>query len=182
MQALELLTTRSSMPRLIEPAPSSAQFELMQRAAGRAPDHMALMPYRFVVFEKDARHRLGDIYRAAAQQKGLSDDACLKASQLPLRAPMVIACLLDHQGFEKVPRDEQFASAACATLLMQQAAFAQNLGAIWRTGWFAEDELVLRELGGKSDDAVVGFLYVGTPAVPTPIKPDKAITEKFSNG
>ncbi|MGQ4275943.1 nitroreductase family protein [Pseudidiomarina sp. E22-M8] len=182
MQAIELLTTRSSMPRLIEPGPSPAQFELLQRAAARAPDHMALMPYRFVVYTGAARQRLGAIYRGAAEAKGLSEDACLQASQLPLRAPMVIACLMDYSTNEKVPRDEQFASAACATLLMQQAAFAQNLGAIWRTGWFAEDTQVLRELGGKSDDAIVGFLYVGTPAVPTPIKPEKAIAEKFSDG
>ncbi|MFC0444782.1 nitroreductase family protein [Pseudidiomarina halophila] len=182
MQAIELLTTRSSMPRLIEPGPNAAQFQLLQRAAARAPDHMALMPYRFVVYKADARQRLGAIFRRAAEAKGLSDEACLQASQLPLRAPMVIVCLLDYQPHDKVPRDEQFASAACATLLMQQASFAQNLGAIWRTGWFAEDPQVLREIGGKSDDAIVGFLYVGTPAVPTPIKPDKDVAEKFSDG
>lgn len=182
MQALELLTTRSSMPRLIEPGPSTEQFELLKKAAGRAPDHMALMPYRFVVFAGERRQRLGAIYQAAAQAKGLSDEACVQASQLPLRAPMVIACLLDYQAHEKVPRDEQFASAACATLLMQQAAFAQGLGAIWRTGWFAEDASVAAALGAKSEDAIVGFLYVGTPAVPTPIKPEKAIADKFSDG
>lgn len=182
MQALELLTTRSSMPRLIEPGPTAAQFELLQKAAGRAPDHMALMPYRFVVYSGDKRQRLGEIFQAAAVANGLSEEACVRASQLPLRAPMVIACLLDYQAHEKVPRDEQFASAACATLLMQQAAFAQGLGAIWRTGWFAEDASVLAALGAKSEDAVVGFLYVGTPAVPTPIKPEKAIADKFSDG
>ncbi|RUO60345.1 nitroreductase family protein [Pseudidiomarina insulisalsae] len=182
MQAIELLTTRSSMPRLIEPGPSAEQFELMQRAAGRAPDHKALMPYRFVVFQGEGRQRLGAIFRAAAEAKGLSEEACMKASQQPMRAPMVIACLMDYQPHEKVPRDEQFATTACATLLLQQAAFAQNLGAIWRTGWFAEDAAVLAALEAKSEDAIVGFLYVGTPAVPTPIKPDKAIADKFSDG
>lgn len=182
MQAIELLTTRSSMPRLIEPGPSPEQFEILQRAAGRAPDHVALMPYRFIVYTGAARQRLGAIYRSAAEAKGLSEEACVQASQLPLRAPMVIACLLDYKVHDKVPRDEQFASAACATLLMQQAAFAQNLGAIWRTGWFAEDKQVLDALGAKAGDAIAGFLYVGTPAVPTPIKPDKAIADKFSDG
>lgn len=182
MQALELLTTRSSMPRLIEPGPSPAQFEVMQKAAARAPDHMALMPYRFVVYQGEQRQRLGALFQAAAEAKGLSAEQCVQASQMPLRAPMVIVCLLDYQPHEKVPRDEQFASAACATLLLQQAAFAQGLGAIWRTGWFAEDASVQAALEAKSDDTIVGFLYVGTPTVPTPIKPEKAIADKFSDG
>ena len=182
MQALELLMTRSSMPRLIEPGPTAEQFAVMQKAAGRAPDHMALMPYRFVVFQGEQRQRLGSIFQAAAQAKGLSEEACIQASQMPLRAPMVIACLLDYQAHEKVPRDEQFASAACATLLLQQAAFAQGVGAIWRTGWFAEDASVQAALDAKSEDTIIGFLYVGTPAVPTPIKPEKAIADKFSDG
>ena len=52
MQALELLTTRSSMPRLQAPAPNSEQLNVMFRAAARAPDHVQLMPYRFIVFEQ----------------------------------------------------------------------------------------------------------------------------------
>ncbi|RUO73975.1 nitroreductase [Pseudidiomarina sediminum] len=182
MDAIQLLTTRSSMPRLVEPGPTAPQFELMQRAAGRAPDHAALMPYRFVVYQGDARARLGELFYQAAVNAGKTDEQCLQARQLPLRAPMVIACLMQYTPHDKVPRDEQFATTACATLLMQQAAFAQGLGAIWRTGWFAEDARVLAGLGGAEMDAVVGFLYVGTPAVPTPIKPEKAIAEKFSNG
>jgi nitroreductase len=182
MDAIELLTTRSSMPRLVAPGPTVEQFALMQQAATRAPDHMELMPYRFVTFAGAGLTRLAEIFVAAARARG--DDALQleRAAQLPLRAPMVIACLMDYQAHDKVPRDEQFASAACATLLLQQAAFAQGLGAIWRTGWFADDAGVLAALGGKREDAIVGFLYVGTPVVPTPIKPNKAIGNKFTDG
>lgn len=178
MNALQLLTTRSSMPRLIEPGPSAEQFELLLKAAGRAPDHMALMPYEFIVFSGDQRLQLGQVFQRAAERKGLADGPCAQASQLPLRAPLVIVIAMKYQKHEKVPRDEQFASAACAALLMQQAAFAQDLGAIWRTGWFAEDNGVKNELGLAATDAIVGFLYVGTPAVPTPIKPDKDIESR----
>lgn len=178
MQALELLTTRSSMPRLIEPGPSDAQFQLMLQAAARAPDHMALMPYHFIVFKDEQRQQLGEIFQRAAVAQGQAEAQCVQASQLPLRAPMVIAVAMKYQAHDKVPRDEQFASTACATLLLQQGAFAQGLGAIWRTGWLAESDFVKAELGLKNDDAIVGFLYVGTPAVPTPIKPNKELANK----
>lgn len=178
MNALELLTTRSSMPRLVEPGPSAEQFKVMLRAAARAPDHMALMPYEFIVMAGDERLKLGQIFQQAAQRKGLADGACAQANQLPLRAPLVIVVAMKYQQHDKVPRDEQFASAACSALLMEQAAFAQGLGAIWRTGWFAEDEGVKADLGLATEDAIVGFLYVGTPAVPTPIKPEKDIQSR----
>jgi len=179
MDAIELLTTRSSMPRLIEPGPSTAQVEVLFKAAARAPDHMALMPYQFLVFDGERRHQLGQILAQAAEAKGLDAAQITQASQLPLRAPLVIAIAMAYQAHDKVPRDEQFASAACTALLMQQAAVAQGLGAIWRTGWFAEDAGVKTALGLATEDAIVGFLYVGTPAVPTPIKPAKDISSKI---
>lgn len=178
MDAIELLTTRSSMPRLIEPGPSNEQFELLLKAAGRAPDHMALMPYEFIVFSENKRQQLGEIFSQAAQYKGHEAAQVTQASQLPLRAPMVIVVAMKYQANDKVPRDEQLSSAACAALLMQQAAFVQGLGAIWRTGWFAEDETVKAGLRLQPEDAIVGFLYVGTPAVPTPIKPNKDVMSK----
>ncbi|RUO41127.1 nitroreductase [Pseudidiomarina aestuarii] len=181
MQALELLLTRSSMPRLIEPGPSKQQLDLLLQAASRAPDHVALTPYQFAIFADSARQQLGEIFRQAAERRNKSAEEQLAASQLPLRAPTVIAVSMVYQPHDKVPRDEQFASAACATLLLQQAAFAQNLGAIWRTGWFAEDNWVKEQLGCGDDDAIVGFLYVGTPAVPTPIKPMKDIANNIKH-
>jgi nitroreductase len=59
-------------------------------------------------------------------------------------------------------------------MAMQQAAFAIGLGAVWRTGDFAFDANVNNALGLAADDQIVGFLYVGTPAVLAPTKPLKS--------
>jgi len=173
MQAIELLTTRSSMPRLVAPGPTHEQLQLMFQAACRAPDHMALMPYSFTLYQEQGRAKLGAVFASAAKARELNETQIAQAQELPLRAPAVIMVAMRAQQHDKVPRDEQLACAACATLLLQQAAFAQGLGAIWRTGWLAEDEVVKAQLGLAPADAIVGFLYVGTPAVATPIKPDK---------
>ena len=94
-----------------------------------------------------------------------------KRAKIPFRAPLIITACLRYQKHDKVPRDEQFATTACALMAMQQAAFAQGLGAIWRTGWPAQSDYVREQFKCSEDDEIVGFLYIGTPAVPTPIKP-----------
>lgn len=182
MDALELLTTRSSMPRLIEPAPTPEQLTLLRKAAIRVPDHMNLSPFRFIEFIGSDRQLLADIYQQAARLNDFSDERIEQAGQIPYRAPMIIATCLRYVANEKVPRHEQFATVACATMAMQQACFAMGLGAIWRTGWLAEDDYVREQLGCDTDDEIVGFLYIGTPAVPTPVKPEQEPTGFFING
>jgi nitroreductase len=182
MDALELLTTRSSMPRLIEPAPTPQQLQMIRKAAIRVPDHMNLSPFRFIEFLGRDRQLLADIYQQAARLNNFSNERVEQAGQIPFRAPMIIATCLRYVDNEKVPRHEQYATVACATMAMQQACFAMGLGAIWRTGWLAEDDYVREQLGCSVDDEVVGFLYVGTPAVPTPVKPEQQAEPFFING
>lgn len=182
MDAIELLTTRSSMPRLIEPGPSQQQMDIIRRAAVRSPDHMNLSPYRFIEFSGSQRQLLADICAQAAQLKGLSDERTEQARKAPFRAPTIIVSCLRHQPHDKVPWQEQLATVASATMAMQQASFAQNLGAIWRTGWLAEDDFVRQRLGCTEDDEIVAFLYIGTPAVPTPIKPPQDAAPYFQQG
>ena len=179
MDAIELLTTRSSMPRLTEPAPTAEQLDLIRRAAIRVPDHMNLSPYRFIEFMGSDRQLLADVYQQAARLNDFGNERIEQAGQIPFRAPLIIASCLSYVDNEKVPRYEQLATVACATMAMQQACFAQGLGAIWRTGWLAEDDYVREQLRCHSDDEIVGFLYIGTPAVPTPIKPEKETNSFF---
>jgi nitroreductase len=54
-----------------------------------------------------------------------------------------------------------------------------GVGAWWRTGDGAYDAHVKGALGLKSTDAIVGFLYLGTPAGRTPIPPDEPGIKAF---
>ena len=54
-----LLTRRSvSANSLGEPGPSGAEIEQILTAAARVPDHKKLAPWRFILFQGDARTRL----------------------------------------------------------------------------------------------------------------------------
>lgn len=180
MDAIQLLLQRSSMPRLQAPAPSREQLELMLRAATRAPDHGQLTPYRFMVIESGQLSECGQLFAQAARHQQLSDLEIERAAQLPLRAPLLIVSICCYQQHDKVPQWEQLASAACATGLLQQAAFAQGLGAIWRTGWLTENTVIRSSFQVTSNEAIIGFLYVGTPALDTPIKADKNWRDRVS--
>ena len=54
--------THISPKRLGEPGPSKAQVEIILNAAGAAPDHGRLLPWRFIEIQAPSRDRLGEVF------------------------------------------------------------------------------------------------------------------------
>ncbi|MGB1293268.1 MAG: nitroreductase family protein, partial [Pseudoalteromonas sp.] len=106
-----------------------------------------------------------EIYYQSAISEQQEEKVINRAKELPFRAPMLIIAIAKYKQHPKVPRIEQVQSAGCAVLAMQQAAFAQGLGGVWRTGYFAQSEGVKEALELTEQDEIVGYLYLGTPAV-----------------
>lgn len=158
---------------MTEPAPDSAALATMLRAAARAPDHGKLRPWRFIVIAGSARNALGEVLAAALRKRepGLPDASIDKERGKPMRAPLVIvvgARLREHKG---VPAVEQIIAAGAAAQNILVAAHALGFGGFWRTGNAAYDNDVKMALGLHAGDAIVGFLYLGTPAIPAPPPP-----------
>lgn len=174
MDALELLLTRSSDNKLIEPAPSGEALNNILNAGLRAPDHANLSPFKFIVCTGDGLKKLSDIYSDVVSKQGKTEAEVTKATNAPFRAPMVIIGICKYKEHEKVPRVEQIATTACAVQNMQMAAFAQGFNGIWRTGPLAHSDLIKQALELEADDEVVGYLYLGTPENPSHIKRQKA--------
>lgn len=172
MDALELLTHRVSCGQLQAPAPAGETLELMLTAALRAPDHARLRPWEFIVFEGEARERLGELIATAMieEKPASTPEELARARGLPLRAPMLIAVVAKLREHPKVPAVEQIVSAGCAALNLLLAANAQGFGGIWRTGFPASSPAIKRGLGLQATDEIVGYLYLGTP-VNTPAVP-----------
>ena len=165
MDAIELLLTRQSDSNLSFPGPSAKQLEIIQKAALKVPDHGGLRPFRFIVVAEQGREKLGEIFHRAAVAEQQEQRIIDRAKDLPQRAPMLIIAISPYQTHPKVPRIEQIQSAGCSVLAMQQAAFAQGLSGIWRTGYFAQSAAVKSELALDEKDEIVGYLYLGTPTV-----------------
>lgn len=169
LKALKALHTRTSSPRLCEPAPSDEQLDSILRAALRAADHGLLRPWRFLLIRGEARNRLGNLILEAAEHENgkLSEAQREKLRNKPLRAPLIIVTISSPKPHPKVPEFEQDLSAAAATQNMINAAYAVGVGAMWRSGSPAFQSIVMRGLGLQGSEKIIGFLYLGTLDGPT---------------
>lgn len=162
---LALLTRRRSTTAIAlgEPGPSPEQVEHLIGIAGRVPDHGKLAPWRFVIFEGEARASFGQLLAkvyAAASPKATREQIDAEADRFN-RAPLVIAVISNVIENHKIPEWEQIlsAGAACQNLLI--AASAMGFGAQWLTEWYAYDPFVKDALGLRSGERIAGFVYVG---------------------
>jgi len=164
MNAMELLRTRYSAAKLGASSPSPAAIEAMLEAAARAPDHGRLRPWRLILIEGDARRAFGKILAESLLRRSpdAGDQALAREREKALRAPLIIVVATRCDRSARIPAVEQIISAGCAAHGLMLAAFAQGLGAFWRTGEAAYDEAVKEALGVDANDLIIGFIYVGT--------------------
>jgi nitroreductase len=170
MDALDAIFARRSVGRLVEPAPSDDHLRVLLSAAAAAPDHGELRPVRFVVLRGGAKDAFGAVlasaYQARCAAAGVEPDpAKLEKDRTKLgRAPLVVMVAAARQPSDKIPFEEQENAAAAAAENLLLAATALGYGSMWRTGPEAYDPDVKAALGLAADDAIVGFVYLGTPA------------------
>lgn len=171
MDALELLVNRTSSPMLQAPAPTDAQLELMLKAASRAPDHGSLRPYRFLKIEGEGLNALGELFLSVslAENADLPEAQINKLRNMPLRAPMILVAIAVTQEHPKVPKSEQIITAGCAAQAVIQAASAQDVGAMWRSGDLAFNPRVAEGLGLAANEEIIGFVYLGTAVKEKPV-------------
>lgn len=183
MDAIQLLLERVSSPRLIEPAPSHEQQQIIFSAALRAPDHGQLRPWQFLMVEGEAREKLGDIFVkiAKADDANMSDEECARTKNLPMRAPLLVVAIAKIMESPKVPETEQIISAGIAAYAMLLAADALGFGGVWRTGAMAYHKEVKKALGVKPGDHIVGYLYIGTPERARKIREPLLVEDYFKN-
>jgi nitroreductase len=179
--ALELLSTRSSFKavELKSPGPSAAQIDKLLTIACRVPDHGKLAPWRFIVFEGDARLAAGAIIATAFRAK--YPDAKLENVEFErkrlARAPLVIAVVSRAGPHVKIPEWEQVLSAGAAAMNLVLGAHALGYGANWITGWYAYDRGVLDALGLAPHERIAGFIHIGTPSGPIQDRPRPPLSE-----
>lgn len=164
--SLVRLQQRRSVPArwLGEPGPSRDEIDTMLTVAARVPDHGKLVPWRFILIEGEARHRLGDIL-ASAFQADRPDAAAEKVAAERERfaqAPLVVAVVSRVVPHVKIPDWEQVLSAGAVCMNLLNAATALGYGASWLTGWAAYDRRVLDALGLAPSERIAGFVHIGT--------------------
>ena len=186
--ALQLLKTRRSIKpiELAGPGPSAAEIETLLTVASRVPDHGKLVPWRFIIFEGEARLAAGEaIVRAFRSKYPDAKPEHAEAERTRLaRAPLVIAVVSRAAPHVKIPEWEQVLSAGAAAMSLVLAAHALGFGANWITEWYAYDRNALAALGVGENEKIAGFIHIGTPVQPPEDRPRPPLAEiatRFSN-
>jgi len=178
---IEFLKSRRSVkPREMSgPGPSPAELDTILTIGARVPDHGKLAPWRFIVFENEARARAGDVIAAVFARK--NPDAPAEAIETEKRrlmeAPLVIAVVSATKPHPKIPPWEQELSAGASCMNIVAAASALGYGANWLTGWFGYDRDVLDGLGLAANEKLAGFIHVGTPTRANEDRPRPVLAE-----
>lgn len=181
MDALTAIRARRSTGRLAPPAPSEDDLRVILEAAASAPDHDVLRPWRFITLEGDGKDAFGEVladaYDARCRASGVEPHEAKREKERTKlgRAPMVLIVAAVHRESTKVPWEEMQASAAAAAENALLAATALGYGSMWRTGDPCYDDRVKAALGLRPDDAITGFLYLGSfldAVEPDPHEPD----------
>lgn len=181
--ALELLLSRRSVVanKLGSPGPDKKQLAEILTAAARVPDHKKLVPWRFIVFEGEARAQFGKILARACEENepGAGKTRLETEAARFMRAPVVVAVISSLKDNPAVPEWEQVlsAGAACQNLLI--AANAAGFSGQWITEWYAFDKAVWAALGLADGERVAGFIYIGT-AQEAPTERDRPDLEEIT--
>lgn len=172
---LEFLNARRSCsaPLLREPGPTPEQLDDILRLAARIPDHRRLAPWRFLIFEGEARHQAGDLIArryAQCQPSASEEDLALERRRFST-APIIVAVISSPDFEHKTPVWEQelSAGALCYNLLLvaNAAGFAGN----WLSYWMAFDAPLCASFGVQAHERIAGFIYLGTNNDKVPERP-----------
>ena len=169
--AIDLLKTRRSVKpiELDRPGPTAAEIETLLTLASRVPDHGKLTPWRFIVFEGDARRTAGETIAASSATIARTPRPIRSNSseRRLARAPLVIAVVSRAGPHVKIPEWEQVLSAGAAAMSLVFAAHALGFAASWITEWYAYDRRVLDALGlaptKRSPDSCTSARPCGPP-------------------
>ncbi len=164
----EFLAARRSVKpdRLAAPGPTPEQLRQILTVGARVPDHKKLAPWRFIVFEGDARKSVGEVFAKACQAEESQPPSHVRLDmerERFLRAPLVVAVVSSLKPRPGAPEWEQILSAAAVCYNTCLAANALGFGTTWLTEWIAYSKTVREALGLKESERIAGFLYIGQP-------------------
>lgn len=167
MNVIDAIYGRRSISKVKAELPPRELIDKMLDAATQAPNHFHVEPWRFVVLTGQGRDRLGQAM--AEIERGKQADPTSETAkkvieatrQRAYRSPVVIVAVADPPQAERVIAVENIEAVAAGVQNMLLVAYANGLGAMWRTGDAAYDPRVKAALDLDPEAHIVGFLYVG---------------------
>jgi nitroreductase len=165
---LALITSRYSVSpkRLVAPGPSAGQLQAMIEAAGCAPDHELLRPWRLVHIAASQRPALAEVFVQALLERlpGAAPEALQQAREKAFRAPVLLLAVARlvpaHADVSEAERHVAL-GAALQNLLL--AAHGLGFGAMLTSGHALRTAGFGRAFGLGPGESALCFVSIGTP-------------------
>jgi nitroreductase len=165
--ALTLIHSRQyvSPKRLGNPGPSPEQIKEILTAAGAAPDHGQLTPWRLVIIPPERRHLLAEAFAEALVERDgeATEEQKAEARGKAHRGPFLVLAIarLDPALGPTRPQ-ERLISAGCAVQNMLLAAHAMGFGTGLSSGRALYSRPVRVLFGLAAEEQPLCFVTVGT--------------------
>lgn len=182
---LTLIHTREhvSPKRLGEPGPNRGQIETILGAAGAAPDHGRLNPWRLIIIAPERRALLGAAFAEALAERDSEATAVQKqeAREKALRGPFLalVVVRLDPALGDTHPQ-ERMISAGCAIQNMLLVAHAMGFGAGLSSGRALYSRQLRTLFGLGAQEQPLCFLSVGTVTKRKSLRPRPGMADYTS--
>ncbi len=166
--AQALITGRYSVSpkRLVAPGPSSAQLQQMLEAAGCAPDHELLRPWRLIHIAADQREALAGVFVDALLERlpAAPAEARAQAREKAFRAPeLILAVARLDPPHRDVPASERYLALGAALMNLLLSAHGMGFAAMLTSGHALRTTCFARAFGLDSGEHAACFVSVGTP-------------------
>ena len=170
-----ILTRRSVHPkRLVEPGPDNTEIRLIADSASTATDHCGLRPWRLLAITGDTRNELAEVFANIKRQRNPKiSPAELERERDRARAVPVLIAVITRLVTQHpiVPTMEQYACVGAAIQNMLLCAEGLGFGAKMVSGQKVGDPQLASAFGLDTDEAVFGFICLGTARADAPIRP-----------
>ena len=153
--------------------------------ANWAPTYGTTEPWRFVVFTGDGLQKLAtfqsELYKKVSTEKGsFAENTFNKLANNPLKASHIIAIGMKRDPRLKIKEIEEVEAVACAVQNMYLTATAYGVGCYWGSGGITYLEEAKPFFGLGEEDLLLGFFYVGMPAIDWPEGKRASVEEKVT--
>jgi len=158
--------TKTGEPNYRDEPLDEALIQNLLENANWAPTHGLTEPWRFQVFQDQAREPLArffsDMYDKHTDPDKFRPQKQAKLVQYVLNSPCTISLgMKRHEG--KIPAEEEVIAVACAVQNMHLTATTLGLGAFWSSSPVYDLPETREYLGLGPLDRCLGMLFVGFP-------------------
>ncbi len=185
---------RTTLPKRMQaPGPDAARLQQILEAAGAAPDHDQILPWRFVIVPAEARAALADAFeQALVERDPLAGGAQRgQAREKAFRAPLLMLAIVRLKeaagnAASDITEAERYVSAGCAIQNMLLVATAQSFGSSLTSGKALQSAPLRALFAMDATEQALCFINIGTIASQRPLRrrpvPDAYVTTLAVSG